>query len=556
MRKLAIGLLGVLAWATAGCNTEVLTVVNEDQPDVARALKTPASIENLLGSTYKQVHTGLHGSSTALDPSLRVLALESYGTVANFGMQIRAAIPRGAIVNTRNYTTSDENNRDFSQMERRARDAATGIQALDNLIASGGTLEQKGATPTGRDLRARAWGFFANGVALGYLAMSYDSGAVVTPATPVPQTLDQVPPLSYHTAVMDTALMLLDTALALAANMQGSIDASWIATTGTVDKAQFIRIIRSYKARFRAGVARTPAERGAVDWDAVIADAENGITSDFIINIQSGWPLSFLGNQMFADDSRGWHQMSLMYFGMADTSGAYTTWLATPATSKTPFLVRTPDKRWPSGDTRALQQAVTPADNAGWSSWVPTKYPYIRNRSGQDTPGEPFGNSWYDFYRFKLIHASNQVGAWIEMSRTEIDMLAAEGYLRKNNFAAAAALIDRSRVAAGLPSVAGIANGTDPVPGGAACVPRVPVASGGTTCGNLFEAMKYEKRMETAFTGYGQWFFDSRGWGDLVKDTPLEMPVPWQEMDARNHPFYGLGGAAGASAAAPGTYGF
>ena len=44
---------------------------------------------------------------------------------------------------------------------------------------------------------------------------------------------------------------------------------------------QFIQLIRSFKARFRANNARTPAERGAVDWDQVIADAQAGITADW-----------------------------------------------------------------------------------------------------------------------------------------------------------------------------------------------------------------------------------------------------------------------------------
>jgi hypothetical protein len=97
------------------------------------------------------------------------------------------------------------------------------------------------------------------------------------------------------------------------------------------------------------------------------------------------------------------------------------------------------------------------------------------------------------------------------------------------------------------------------VPGGTNCVPRVPVKSGATyttACGNIFEAMKWEKRMETLFTGWGQWFFDSRGWGDLPEGTPLEYPVPYQEMDARAKPFYNLGGVGGLSAAPVGTYGY
>jgi len=67
--------------------------------------------------------------------------------------------------------------------------------------------------------------------------------------------------------------------------------------------------------------------------------------------------------------------------------------------------------------------------------------------------------------------------------------------------------------------------------------------------------MKWEKRLETAYTTYGAWFFDSRGWGDLVQDTALEYPTPYQELDARQHAFWDLGGG-GPSSAPKGTYGF
>ena len=67
--------------------------------------------------------------------------------------------------------------------------------------------------------------------------------------------------------------------------------------------------------------------------------------------------------------------------------------------------------------------------------------------------------------------------------------------------------------------------------------------------------MKWEKRMETVYTGYAQWFFDGRGWGDLVQGTAFEFPVPYPELAARSRPYYGLGGGLGSSAAR-GTYGF
>jgi len=141
-------------------------------------------------------------------------------------------------------------------------------------------------------------------------------------------------------------------------------------------------------------------------------------------------------------------------------------------------------------------------------------------------------------------------------------MLAAEGHIRLGtplDIQKAAALIDKSRVkSGGLPALTGVVlTAAQPVPGGANCVPRVPTgpAFTSTTCGTILEAMKWEKRMELAFTGYGMWMWDSRGWGDLIQGTNTEWPVPNQEMDARQHPFYSLGGGLGSSAA-KGTYGF
>jgi hypothetical protein len=130
--------------------------------------------------------------------------------------------------------------------------------------------------------------------------------------------------------------------------------------------------------------------------------------------------------------------------------------------------------------------------------------------------------------------------------------LAAEGYIRTNQFALAAPLINQSRAANGLPAV-GIVDGTSPVAGGASCVPQVPSAPSFTTvsCGNMLEAMKYEMRMETAWTGYMAWFRHHRRWGDMIDGTPLQWPVPYQEMQARSQAFYD-----GALVAGSGTYQF
>jgi hypothetical protein len=149
-------------------------------------------------------------------------------------------------------------------------------------------------------------------------------------------------------------------------------------------------------------------------------------------------------------------------------------------------------------------------------------------------------------------------------------MLEAEGHIRKGSFAAAAALINLSRVANGLPAITAF-DGTSPVPGTnvngrGTCIPKVPVGPSFTTvaCGNMMEAMKYEKRIESTQTHLMAWFFDGRGWGDLVEGSGTCWAVPYQDLQARTRPgevhaIYSTGGVGTGqvcTAQGKGTYGW
>ncbi|MGH7709947.1 MAG: hypothetical protein ACREOG_01610, partial [Gemmatimonadaceae bacterium] len=298
--------------------------------------------------------------------------------------------------------------------------------------------ENKGSLGTpAQDLRAQAWGFFTVGCNLAYLAAIYDSAGIVRPGMPS----DEVPPLSGYKDVMAAALQMFDSALAIGNNAASGFPtlAPWL-SGATLTRENFVRFVRSYKARFRAAVSRTPAERAAVDWNAVIADAEAGLTADIVVNVgaATGWNVGFQGSQMHVDAA--WHQISPMYYGMADVSGGYDTYLATPLLQRTYFLIVTPDQRFPQGATRAAQQAASP-EPANYNS-----RPYLKNRTAQDTPGDPWGTSFYNHHRYKYIRNNSITGPYPDFLKTELDLLAAEGYIRTNQFAQAAAKIDISRV--------------------------------------------------------------------------------------------------------------
>ena len=540
--------------ALAACGENPLQVNNTNNPDVPRVLSTPRGAEALLGGIFQQEWNAQQGS-LAIGVQSMVMSFESHSGLANFGFGARANIPRQTISNAIGNSEQGEIYNDFDKLQRAARSAANGVAALQAFAAAGNSTGSKA-----RDARAISFGYFAIGYGLANVALMYDSAAIITPAVPS----DEVPELSAYPDVMRAALSMLDSAIAVSnsANATTGSDGwplpeSWVSGNADITIAKWQQIIRSYKARFRAGVARTPADRaqgglgGLVDWNLIVADAAAGITSDFNVfaNTATGWS-NGVRNQLAVDAT--WSQMTPMILGMADTTLAYDAWLAQPLNNKTPFLLRTPDKRFPSGETRGEQNAASAAGSKAGTPAGSRLYFYNR-LPGDDKPAFSWGTWFYDNQRFWGVRAAGGNGPIVAFSKAENDLLRAEGLIITGHTDQAVPLINLTRTASGLPAIPVTTNKNAIVPGGSACVPRVPQPPNFTTtaCGTVFEALKWEKRVETSFTGYAQWFIDSRGWGDLTRGTTLEWPVPWQEIfSARQHTIYTTSTVAGA-----GSYG-
>lgn len=541
-------LIAACAGFLAACtDSNVLTVENKNNPDVARAYSTPAGVESIIGSLYQQFNNGWN--TTNVEPAAAVMSLEGFSTVANFCMNVRdALLPPQSITNGPGNQCDGQNLADFSSFQKLARNAANLVLALDGITKAGNTT----GTPA-QDARDRGFAQFVNGISLGYAALMYDSAAVVNSSVPS----DQIPGLSGYQDVMTGALALLDSALATAGGPAAAaaypLPTAWI-NGNPMTQPQFVAFIHSWKARLRAGVARTPAERAAVNWASVIADANAGITADISITMGGGWSCAYDCSQMYV--AVGWHEMTLMILGMADTSGAYKTFIGQSLSVRdgSQLLIRTPDLRLPQGATRAAQNTDTPYATAPF-----TVGRYFNNRlAADDFAGAGYGTSMYDHKRWLSIYKASGVGPMVQFPLAENTMLAAEGYIYAGNFAAAQALIDASRAKHGLPSIGAVASATQQIAGGNACVPQVPQGPGFTTtaCGSILEAMKWEKRMETAYASAYSWYQDSRGWGDLPAGQPFQWPVPNEEMNSRQHPYYNMGGLGLPGGAAKGTYGF
>ena len=148
----------------------------------------------------------------------------------------------------------------------------------------------------------------------------------------------------------------------------------------------------------------------------------------------------------------------------------------------------------------------------------------------------------YIDWRWRPLYANGWVGEYPDMTNKEFDFLTAEASYRMGNRDAAMAIVNKYRANGELPAF------EDPdgvAPGGDRCVPQLPSGA----CGNLFDALKYEKRIELFHYGFGTEYFDDRGWGDLVQHTFLQLPIPGSELEILLQEVYTFGGPGGESTA-------
>jgi hypothetical protein len=337
----------------------------------------------------------------------------------------------------------------------------------------------------------------------------------------------------------------------------------------------------------------------------VIADAAAGFQSDFLIKTGGTDGFSSPAWRSQYNSFATWHQMPPFIIGMADQSGSYSDWLALPLGERGStggFFMVTPDLRFPQGGTRTTQQADQTLAQCTVANLKCKRYFYNRPTADDQLSGQGWGFSNYGFMRFRSWNQLGDAGSQRDgktpvFMKAELDLLRAEGLYRQGDFAGAAALINISRTrgmlcqdgtapgaaappatctftstgaqspyaaGGGLPAIT-VFDATTPVPGGAACVPKVPAAPAfnAASCGNLWEALKWEKRVETIMTHWLSWYFDGRGWGDLADGTPLYLPVPYQDWLARGKPAnliydtgVGVTSAPNSATVGVGTYGW
>jgi hypothetical protein len=531
MNTRTVGLAGALILGAAACQD--MDVTNPNNPNRESVLQSPADVQALVSGTFVQWFNRVEGSNVTIPMS--TIADEFSTAFFDFGGLELSQEPRAQL----NPRSPNSNHSAVWQDYYRV---IAGVNTAFRAIEEGNlTVREGGADVT---MRLRAFGKFMQGLAHGQVALTFDKGYVSSEGLDFEtltfeEAADQVRP---YTEVLDTAIAQLEQAIEIAQANTFTLPATqaqWIPGL-TISNQQLARLAHTYIARFIAYTPRTPAERAAVNWQEVLTHLDQGITGDFAPEGTPDIMESLYKNRASRQRTTtpsDFMRVDYMVVGPADTTEGFRSWYNTPAAQRQPFRLQTPDRRieglatwnratgaW-TGATPPTTCANVPSPSA---SSRPTAscglYMGFHDEVAFFNPGRgTYLRSFYFYHRYGR-GTSWESGPITIINQAELDLLRAEALIRLGRAADAVPLINKTRVPNG-----GLAPVTiDGVPGAAPnCVPRK--ISG--ACGNLWDALRYEKRIETLGLNGGIPFYDHRGWGILLEGSILQFPMPVVDIE-------------------------
>jgi hypothetical protein len=517
---------------TAACAD--LNVENLNDPDRERALATPGDVETLISGTFRRWWITVTDIGNTPSNAMSVMADQHSSSWGNASMKESSQEPRiWEFNNDPAYGYSYVNEEPWYDSYTVLASVRDGILSIEGGVDIG----DAGAD----NHRAVAFGKFMQGLAHMNLALLFDEAFILDETTDLTVEQVRVP----YPEVQAAAMGYFQDALDMIAQESFTIPPSWTCQT-TFSSDALGRIVHSMMAKLVAYTPRTVAERNAVNYGTVLSHVNAGIQGDVscVMDDEVWWT-----DHAWVTQWPGWARVDLRMVGPADQSGAYQAWEAMTPGLRTPFMIDADDLRFPvyppvmvvdDWDCEGL-----PRDNSCGGQGLRMIMEY-RN---PDAPFRPerglYHFSGYGAYP-ELTYFKTWTGPVPMLLKEEMDMLAAEAYIRDGPVASALPLINATReIYGGLAPVTGTGAVPEDAPG--RCTPRMMDGS----CGDLMEAMKYEKRFETYGTGLDYSWLDDRGWGDLVSGTITQYPVPAQELLTLLEEVYTFGGHPGDPGSAP-----
>ena len=512
--------LAVAGAIVGGC--QELAVTNPNDPNREQATGQPAAVEALISSAFSTWWFVVHDDEPGW--GLSSMADEFNGGFLDFGLHHSSQEPRQAWINTSTFTYNNMTETPWYNLHSVVSNVNDALVAMDR-----GVLPAEAA-------RARAVAKFMQGVSHGYLALYFDSAFVATELVDL-DTIT-VPQLHPYPVVMDTALSELQQAIAIAQANTFTVPGppGWFRTP--VSSTDLVRLAHSFIARFLISEPRDRAGRDTVDWTLVLSHAEQGIQTDFRPEGEPGVfenGFTFRAARQRTTTPSDFARPDMWLLGPSDSADSFIRWVNQAVENRNTFRdtiqLRARDRRIHGSAGPGSRGAYFGYHRA--SVWDPSRGTYI----------------WSNYAYYRLGTGTTwQTGPQLAMTAAEMNFIRAEALIRLGRAAEAVPLINNTRVANGqLPPVTD--SGPPDVPG---CVPRkyMPGPTQGA-CGSLWDALRYEKRIEMAGVDPTVAYFDARGWQTLTENTFVHLPVPGRELEVLQRPLYTYGGGLAWSAPAP-----
>ena len=464
-----IGLLGVVGNACTD-----LAVTNLNDPDRQRAIQTPGDVESLISGSFNSVFWSYQDSYTVCAPG--VAANSHSSSWGNWGMRDSSEEPRIAYNNDPSYSYNNQAETPWGDAYSALAGARDGLAAIaEGLKIIEGETD---VTP-----RAVAFGKLVQGMAHANLARFFDQAFIIDENSDLANI-----ELVDSDVLYAAAIGYFNEAIQAAQGSTFTVPSAWVGFGGDWSASDLAQIAKALKVRLTIQMPRSKAERDAVDWNAVLTGLSDGLpfeVGQYYDGNTWGWHRSKLhcgGRQS------GWNRIDMRTIGPADVSGQWETWINAAPNDKEPFDIVTPDSR--------ITDPGDPQSGGKLLRW--------------------YGNSPYPLSR-GIWHFSNYmdyrwdfpsfIGFYPDFVQAEVDFIRAEAWYRLGQFDKAREVVNQYRANGDLPPFVTNQNPDPP----ASCVPQ----NANGTCGDLWEALKYEKRIENYHYGSVSEFMDDRGWGDL-----------------------------------------
>ena len=486
MKRNTINKTWVVLLTVLAVSCTKLDVENPNNPNTNRVLATADDLKGVVAGAFQTTYTIFGDAQNAYYANVNLEWTGDYITMTN---NVRAwwsqfkIEPRVAFNNTLAFADLSLSSRPYKQLHAAISSANDVIRAIE--------VEKKQVGTNGSENNmVLAASYFIRGMALGYLANTWNEAYVVGP-TDDPAAAQLKP----YTEVLTAALASFDKAIQLSAGGAFTLPTNFINTPAALNNTSLGRLANTYAANFMVQNARNRTENTAVDWNKVKAYTQNGMTQDFVIRL----------------DGTNWRN------GLQEIAGLNWYWRTDHRIIR--LLDPNYPKRFPTDPAATLPQATSSDPRLGlYFKYEPSLSFFNLARGAQL-------RSHYRFARYDALYAANGIGNATFLYAYTNDLLRAEAAAMTND----------------LPTAIGILNAGRRITVGN----RAPLPLSATKDEVLNEIFS-ERDLELMLTDYALHFKDMRRRDMLQRGTLLHYPVPADVLAILQRPAYTFGGVENA----------